>query len=1272
MRFFEGGPAIPDTLLEQSDAGSVVFFCGAGVSCYPGTQGQSMPTFKKLTEEVVARLSPSPKSRAGEWIENGGNDPNLSLAEVFDDLKDPDHFGQEIVNREVAYVLNSKRMKGQNLTQHRYISQISRTKNGHPRVVTTNFDVLFEKATKDIKVKIHLPPIKMGSSSNLLRSGITYLHGRVPEITDHVSDGKNIKTNLILSTSDFGAEYHWNGWATEFTRSLFSNYTIVFIGYNADDVPIHYMLSGRKISRDSDQQNLYVFDRGELQELSQKWKGRGVQPIPYSNRNALWKTIEAWAERSKSPADWKGNVLQMAQADPRTLKPHERGQVVHAGRTVDGMKLFFELNPAAHPRWLNVFDSNIRLGRPIFGSHPQEFDYVPQDEYGLDDESSHLEVTESRNKPIKKLRRTHLDEYLDNISRRNASQSANKKIDRKLQKCNEAWICKHLDSPIMAWWIARQPHVSSSLLNSLRSQLDKTSGLSQRARLMWKLILDGRSRSLKVELSDPWISFCLYAKQHGWTDLTFEVFKAATTPTLRATSDYDISRFTPPDEGWDTLEAQKVANLEVKFPKRYTTGFAISDNALPFVIKIFQDNLMLASQLRADIQNLYGGMIECPTCYQNRCVSGEIQYMEFNSEIVIFLELFESLVKLNSVAAKDIAEKWSFSDQYFFRNLKLFALNHKSLFDIDEVAYWISQLSEEEFWCENSRRELLFLLSDRWAEFSRPQRQDIIDRLICPPYSLVDQGEDKSGDKARFRVATYGCWLASQKCEFPEKSMKQLDDIVESLGDWKESYVRDTAMICGPRYIRGAPVQSSQVSWNDNSKEFVNVDSIGEFDNLIEYDIKNALLELANAKKENLYPINHWKLLIDKWPTNAPAPLSKEFMKHLTKLPHNVLCELKYHLGTYFKRKHASMISVSPRLSWSVFDCCIAAWMEDFDAFGESSENDDILYAQSDRDSRRTYGYAIQKPAGMATLLLMNVLMNSQSMIPNEVKRRLNKMLKSTSEVRHQCVSIMTQHIAILFHVDENWTKKNLLPLFKYEHELEESALSGLASSCFLINVDAFGLLKHLILKVYPRIYEFNWSNFDHGRLTYLMTAAGTIYFDDLDRRERLDLTDCFRFMKEDDRLNSISNLQKIGTGEEDGWISYVVPFFLTIWPRDSRFLNREITKSLVELLSNTGDQFRDVFNAIRQFLVSIGDDAHAVFQLATSGGREGGYISKFPSETLDLLDILISSKTKRPPLLLGKMLHLVSEAKHSLNRDPRYKRLHRLSKNVDSKRRVT
>ena len=1275
MRFFEDGPAIPDSLLVQSDAGNVVFFCGAGVSCYSDAQKQSMPNFEKLTKKVVKRLSPSPNSKAGGWIEkrkNGDNDTNIALVDVFDDLKDPEHFGEEMVNREVADILDSEKMKGRNLTQHRHICQISRTENGHPRVVTTNFDVLFEKAVNDIKMEIHLPPINSDSSSNILPSGITYLHGRVPETTDHLSgQPKDLKTNLILSTSDFGEAYLWDRWAAEFTSSLFSSHTVVFIGYSAGDMPIHYMLSGMKISSGSDQRNLYVFGEGNLEDLNQKWKGRGVQPIPYLNRDALWKTIEAWAERSKNPSEWKRGVLQMAQVDPRTLARHERGQVFHVGRTIDGMKLFSELNPVADPRWVNVFDSSIRRGLPIYGARPEEFDYTPLSEYGLDDDPPYIGKRELEQEASEELRRIRRSMYCVDTSPNGGPPEIQAELEEISQKCNAAWTCGNLDSPVMAWWVARQPSVDKAILDSLSSQLEKSEGLSQKARLMWKLILDGRSEALRLGHSDSWISLCLYAKKNGWTEETFQGFKIATTPVLRATSSYDISRFRPPEESWEAVDMEKVVNLEVKFPPRYTADFEIDSNALPLVVEILQDNLMRASQLRSDVQLLYGGIIESPTCYQNRCVSGEIRYMEFNSEVVMFLDLFERLIKLNPVAAKGIAEKWQYSDRYFFRKLKLFALNHDSLFDIDEVAYWIGQLSEEEYWCENNRRELLFLLKDRWAEFSIQQRQDIVDRLLSPPYSLVDQGEDESGDLARFRSATYGCWLASQKCEIPEKSIKQLNRIVQSVNDWKESYVKDTAMIYGPEYIRGASGRSPQVSWDDVSKEFVEAGSVGKFDSLIGNQIEDALSELTDAKKENLYPLNHWKSLIDKWPDDASKALSRKFLKQLAELPDDVLCELKYNLGTYLKRKHINMVSVSSRLAWSVFDRCIDAWMKALDDPGGPSEDGDILYRSSDRDSKRTYGYAIQKPVGMATMSLMDIVMKGSNGVPNVVKRRLNRMLASESEARHQYISILIQHIAILYSADRKWTVDHLFPLFERGHELEEAALSGLASSVICLELDAFRGLQHRITRIYPRVYEFKWSDFDHGRCTALAVEAGTVYQKELTRRERLELIDGFRNMRDEDRVKSISYLKEIGKDTPDGWAKSVIPFFESIWPKDLPFRNKDIAKAVTKVLAHASDHFGDVFSAAKPFIVPVEGDGHLVFDLAVKGGQDG-VISKFPEEVLDLLDILISHETKRPPLLLGKILSFISEAMQSLESDPRYRRLHRLSEKAVSGHRMT
>ena len=58
MRFKADGPAIPDILLDQRDAGNVVFLCGAGVSIPAG-----MPNFLGLAQHVTDEVDPPPDSK---------------------------------------------------------------------------------------------------------------------------------------------------------------------------------------------------------------------------------------------------------------------------------------------------------------------------------------------------------------------------------------------------------------------------------------------------------------------------------------------------------------------------------------------------------------------------------------------------------------------------------------------------------------------------------------------------------------------------------------------------------------------------------------------------------------------------------------------------------------------------------------------------------------------------------------------------------------------------------------------------------------------------------------------------------------------------------------------------------------------------------------------------------------------------------------------------------------------------------------------------------
>ena len=1289
MRFFEDGPAIPDSLLVQSDAGNVVFFCGAGISRYPKGQTSRMPDFVKLAERLVEYSNAPPSSEIGKWLKErkeNRNHMSMDLDKIFSKLKDNDFLGNKEVNKQVAIILNSENVDEKELTRHRHISQISRNADGNPRIVTTNFDVLFERAIDDKVMKIYIPPINIDLSRNPLPPGVVYLHGRVLEKTRYASMDTKMSSNLILSKCDIGKLYLSEKRALTFISELFSRYIVVFIGYSASDVAIEYLLNALKDSRDLEQQNLYVLDKGEQAELDEKWKDMGVQAIPYADHDILWKTIEAWAERSKDPFEWKRSVLKMAQADPRDLTRHERGQVFHVSHTVDGKKLFSELSPVAHPRWVNVFDFSIRLGFPIHGDRPEEHGCTPLSDYGLDDDPTYIEIRDFEQEASKEFQRVYHSMYCVGASSNGGPLEAGDELEEISQKCDEAWICGNLDSPVMAWWIARQPIVNPTLLNSMRSRLEKSKTLNRKSKLMWEVIIDYHSTALHMQYRDPWIRFYSSIKNSIWTSSTYDILKLATTPYLKLVSKHDASRFSAPAEDWRTVDLEAVACFTVEFPSRHDIELRIDGEIMSDVVKILQDNLILASQLRSSIQRLYGGIIESPTCYRHREVSGDSQCIEFSSEMKWFLNLYEKLMESDLVSAKKFAEKWTFDDPYFFRKLKLYALNCNSLFDIDEVYFWIEELSEEQFWCENSQRELLFLLKDRWGEFSESQRQCIVEKILSPPYSVVESDADDAHEKPNLCAAIRGRWLEENGCMFPEVSSRKLDQIVNGLSSWSDNWsryaVKTSYPFVGwvgvdedPSPIEDLPFHRVIDEADKLTKHDRKVRGIRDrdpFSGLVDENPIRTMMALIDAKRRGLYPTDHWGSLVRKWPPDASSSLSRKFMEQLIELPPSVLCDIRYELGRYLRDRHLSMLAVSHQLAWRVFDKCITAWIQNIEVLDDMNEFGNISSMPSDRNSKRTYGYAIRQPIGMAALFLMSAFGTGAAGIPDEVKSRLEGLLASSGEARHHCASILTWHIAWLYRADRNWTTENVLTLLDNGHEMEEASLSGLASCPLPLENSAFAKIKRIIIGIYPRVYDFKWSDFDHGRCIHLAVEAGTIYRGELSEDEELELTECFRRMQDHHRLTSILYLKEIGNKKEDAWSNYVAPFFKYIWPKDQRFRSEDVTKFLVELISDSGDHFPCILSAVKPFLDPIGDDHNVVFQFAINGGREGNSITRFPNEILDLLDILISSETKYPLLFLDKILSIIADAKKSLVGDPRYKRLHRLSKKANSKRSMT
>ena len=150
------------------------------------------------------------------------------------------------------------------LTAHRIILDLATTREGLVHVVTTNFDRLFDDCGRDLSSWQR--PRLLDPSRPKDMDGIVYLHGKVTcDYQGAEGDG------FVLSSSQFGQAYLSEGWATSFFREIIESYVVVFVGYAADDPPVHYLLEGLNRQIKDKERQVYAFQEGDVDDAVSKW-----------------------------------------------------------------------------------------------------------------------------------------------------------------------------------------------------------------------------------------------------------------------------------------------------------------------------------------------------------------------------------------------------------------------------------------------------------------------------------------------------------------------------------------------------------------------------------------------------------------------------------------------------------------------------------------------------------------------------------------------------------------------------------------------------------------------------------------------------------------------------------------------------------------------------------------------------------------------------------------------------------------------------------------
>lgn len=350
-KFVKGGPVVPDELVQSLEDDRVVIFCGAGIS-----MGAGLPNYVGLVKYCYEDLAETlPPTKASDWLW-----PDRMLGSL------EGKFGRAQVRDAVRRCLSAAPTS---LDMHKAILRLAKLRGeAGVRLVTTNFDTLFEQASTTWKFgkDLHsgpILPIPRNDKAVTWRS-VVYLHGRLDEA------GAN--EHLVMTSADFGRSYLTDAWAARFVARLFSDFTVLFIGYSLNDPVLRYMTdafaaenSSSRVASKRSPAYIFVPHKGRGDPDDTPYGHRNLRPIFYretKDHRHLRNTIIGWADaREDYLKNTLGLIARTAPKRPSTINPSDVANLVWAvcGRSSDaghGAKVFTDMRTPPPIEWFDEFE----------------------------------------------------------------------------------------------------------------------------------------------------------------------------------------------------------------------------------------------------------------------------------------------------------------------------------------------------------------------------------------------------------------------------------------------------------------------------------------------------------------------------------------------------------------------------------------------------------------------------------------------------------------------------------------------------------------------------------------------------------------------------------------------------------------------------------------------------------------------------------------------------------------------------------------------------
>ena len=310
------GVDFPVGLVNSLRDGNLVVFAGAGISVGDPSR---LPDFDGLASQIAhgtgfARFPREPVDRfLGRLLDEGVSVHELSVARLSGEGIEP-----TVLHKDLLRLFAG----------------------GTPaRVVTTNFDLLFERAAKEVFAGTcgvyRAPALPLGRRFE----GIVHVHGDVSDLG-----------GMVLTDKDFGQAYLTDGYALRFLLELFRANDVLFVGYSHDDTVMSYL--GRALPQDQTSRRYALTDDKE----GARWRFLGIEPIFYENQSGDHEGLRAGVSGlagnlQMGNLDWRQTIGLVAAANPIFLDDEKADLVADALSSAVRARFFTQA--ATDPAWVD-------------------------------------------------------------------------------------------------------------------------------------------------------------------------------------------------------------------------------------------------------------------------------------------------------------------------------------------------------------------------------------------------------------------------------------------------------------------------------------------------------------------------------------------------------------------------------------------------------------------------------------------------------------------------------------------------------------------------------------------------------------------------------------------------------------------------------------------------------------------------------------------------------------------------------------------------------